>query len=79
VTAAAVLFGARCSYARLRFAAGWATAAFAGFFFVVLTASRLFFNASIRLTTLRGVSTAGATISSPTILASMKGTARTNT
>jgi hypothetical protein len=24
VTAAAVLFGARCSYARLRFAAGWA-------------------------------------------------------
>ena len=60
---AIVLYGP-LRYARLRLAAGWATAAFAGFFFVVLTASRLFFSASIRLTTLGGVSTAGATITS---------------
>ena len=58
-------------HARLRFWAGWATAALAGFFFVAVTAWRLFFSASIRLTTLGGVSTAGATISSPAILASM--------
>ena len=43
----------------------------AGFFFVVLTASRLFFSASIRLTTRGGASTAGAMISSPAIFASM--------
>jgi hypothetical protein len=48
-----------------------ATAALAGFFLAVLTASRLLFSASMRLTTLGGVSTAGATISSPAILASM--------
>jgi hypothetical protein len=69
-TPAIVLYGP-FRYARLRFAAAWATAAFAGFFFVALTASRLFFSASIRLTTLGGASTAGATISSPAILASM--------
>jgi hypothetical protein len=69
-TPAVLLYGP-LRYARLRFAAGGATAAFAGFFFVALTASRLFFNASIRLTTRGGASTVGATISSPAILASM--------
>jgi hypothetical protein len=43
-----------CGYARLRFVVGCATVAFAGFFFVVLTSSRLFLSASIRLTTLGG-------------------------
>jgi hypothetical protein len=48
-------------YARFRFAAGRATSAFAGFLFLVLTASRLFFSASIRLTTRVGASTVRAT------------------
>jgi hypothetical protein len=51
--------GQRC-YARLRFAAGAGAWAFAGFFFVVATASRLFFSAAIKLTTLGGASTVGA-------------------
>ena len=45
--------------ARLRFAAGLATDAFADFFFDALTALRLFFSASIRLTTFGGASTCG--------------------
>ena len=61
----------RGGHARLRLAAGLATAAFAGVFFFALTASRLFRSASIRLTTFGGASTAGATISSPAIFASM--------
>ena len=53
-------------------AAGFARrSTFADFFFVLLTASRLFLKASIRLTTLGGASTVGATISSPAIFASM--------
>jgi hypothetical protein len=50
-------------HARLRFATGAEAWAFAGFFFVVATASRLFFSASMRFTTLGGASTAGATTS----------------
>src|SRR5204863_130272 len=60
-------------YARFRFATGTvlAGATFADFFFVLLTASRLFFKASIRLTTFGGASTCGATTSSPAIFLSM--------
>src|SRR5665811_1741033 len=47
---------------------GLPIAALAGVFFVRLTVSRLFFSASIRFTTRAGVSTAGATISSPAII-----------
>src|SRR5512140_3839975 len=57
-------------HARLRFFSTRATT-FTGFFFAVLTASRLFFSASIRLTTFGGASTAGDTTSSPAIFASM--------
>ena len=55
----------RHGQARLRFAAaaGFATAALIGFFFAALTVSRLFFSASIRLTTFGGASAAVETTS----------------
>jgi hypothetical protein len=53
-------------YARLRLR-GWVGATYAGLFFVALTASRFFFSASVRFTTLRGASAVDATISSPAI------------
>jgi NO-binding membrane sensor protein with MHYT domain len=43
-------------YARFRFAGALAITALAGLFFVALTASRLFFRASIRFTTRGGAS-----------------------
>ena len=62
------------AYLARRFAAtrtGFSMTAFAAFFFPVLTRSRLWRSASIRLTTFGGVSSAVATTSSPAIFASM--------
>jgi hypothetical protein len=53
----------RLAYARFRLTGAFGITAFTGRFFAALTVSRLFLSASMRFTTLGGVSTPGATIS----------------